>query len=168
MLSNLRSSKFYTLIYIFYFLNVFAGIFFSFGIPGNIKAYNNSSSSMAPTIKKGDLSIVKIRNNYNYKSGDIIVFFARNDDGKSSIITHRIIKLGGNVYITKGDNNPNGQEIVIPRLIIGKVLLIIPYLGSYFSFLKTVFGTIFIFGLFASIIIATELENIHFILNSEN
>ncbi len=97
------------------------------------------SSSMEPTIKPGDIIVVKKVNIEDIKVGDIIVY--KNPYTQKEIV-HRVIYKGkkyGKVYlITKGDNdktNPLPDQLVgaappiTEEIFVGKVILIIPYLG---------------------------------------
>jgi signal peptidase len=75
------------------------------------------SGSMEPSIHEGDIVIVKQLD--NYEIGDVIVYIR--DDGLS--ITHRIIDIGIDGYVTKGDANqqhdPGAAKI---NQIVGKVI----------------------------------------------
>ena len=68
------------------------------------------SGSMETEIYKGDLVIVKNILPETLQVNDIIAF----RDAEDTVTTHRIIdivnKEGVNYFITKGDNNQNGQE----------------------------------------------------------
>jgi len=93
---------------------------------------------MSPLINPGSITLVVKQPSYII--GDIISFYTITDD-KVNIITHRIVNDGGNVYITKGDvNSAVDETTVLPRLVIGKVYMIIPYLGLFISFAKTGIG----------------------------
>ena len=115
---------------------------------------------MNPSINTGSITIVQKMNQYDYNIGDIISYY-RQVNNKEEIITHRIIRIGGNVYITKGDANLGiDAPIVVPRLIIGKVILIIPYLGYLITFAKSAFGLWLIVYIPASSIIFIELSKV--------
>lgn len=67
------------------------------------------SESMEPTYKKGDLVFMKKltpSEKDELKVGEIITYFVDLDgDGDLELNTHRIDKIDGNKYVTKGDNN---------------------------------------------------------------
>ena len=97
------------------------------------------SSSMEPTIRPGDLIIVKGIDIKDVNVGDIIVY--RNPYTNRDVV-HRVVYKGernGEVFlITKGDNNatnPFPDQVVgaappvTREIFIGKVILIIPYIG---------------------------------------
>lgn len=131
ILNHFRKSLFYPLFILVFLSNGLVSLFFSWGSIAGMNIYTNISESMKPTIEKGDLVIVSKKNMNTYRVGDIISFY-RNYQGRPEIITHRIHDIGGNVYITKGDNNPRPDvEVLRPRLIIGEVIAIVPKIGNW-------------------------------------
>ncbi len=85
-------------------------------------------------------------------------------NGREEIVTHRIVQIGGNVYLTKGDNNiAVDQEKVVPRLIIGKVVFIIPDVGYLLFFAKTKAGLWLTIILPALSIIVCEIVKLNLI-----
>lgn len=78
-----------------------------------------ATGSMDPTIDVGDVIIVKITNEVN--ENDIIVC---NKD--NAFITHRLIKIEEDNFITKGDANNTEDEPMQKSDLIGKVVNIIP------------------------------------------
>ena len=83
------------------------------------------SSSMQPTLYRGDIAIIK--NQTNYTTNDIIVFTYEN---KTYI--HRIISTKNNTYRTKGDNSLNIDRWTIKnKNIQGIVTHTIPKLGIF-------------------------------------
>lgn len=91
------------------------------------------TGSMEAAISPNDMVIV--HKQADYEVNDIVMY-----EGNVSTVTHRIIKLGENGYITKGDaNNTDDGEISRER-IIGKVILIIPSIGRVILFFQTPLG----------------------------
>lgn len=78
-----------------------------------------ATGSMEPTIDVGDVIIVKITNEVN--ENDIIVC---NKD--NAFITHRLIKIEEDNFITKGDANNTEDEPMQKSDLVGKVINIIP------------------------------------------
>lgn len=136
------NSKIYYFLIVTYILYAGTiGVLSSQHLPGGIRFFTNQYSSMEPVINSGSLTMV-ISQSY-YDAGDIITYYAKGTDGKEEIVTHRIRSIGGNVYVTKGDANMvDDRELVLPRLVIGKVTKIIPNLGHVVSFAKSQFGVI--------------------------
>ena len=78
-----------------------------------------ASGSMSGTIEVDDIIFVKLTK--DVKTDDIITY--KSKDG--SIITHRLVNMNGNTYITKGDVNNAVDDAVTKEQIIGKVRFII-------------------------------------------
>lgn len=87
-----------------------------------------SSWSMDPILHVGDIIVVYGRD--KIKEGDIVVYVS----ASGALIVHRVIAIEENafglVYVTKGDANPTPDTPVSPSKVKGKVILVIPYLGS--------------------------------------
>lgn len=163
-----KSSKLEDIYYVFvsaYLVFTLVVTFFSLHLFGDFYSFTNKSGSMNPGINTGSITIVRKMNTYGV--GDAISYYAKIND-KEDIITHRIIRIGGNVYVTKGDANPGiDTPIVLPRLIIGKVVLIIPYLGYIVSFAKSAFGWWLTIVIPATFIIFMELYRIVKVLSNK-
>ena len=101
------------------------------------KSFVVLTGSMKPQLSPG--SMIFVRRLDNYSNGDIITYKLKNN-----IVTHRIIKkLNNNEFFTKGDANGNiDDEPIILSAILGKVLLVIPFLGYFYSFISTLSGFI--------------------------
>ncbi len=91
-----------------------------------------TSGSMWPSLKRGDLILIKGINNKNeIEVGDIIVY--KNIKG---FTIHRVVQLNGKTVVTKGDANNVSDEPIKYEDIIGKTVnynekpLRIPFLGN--------------------------------------
>jgi signal peptidase len=129
-----------------------------------------ASGSMMPTLNIGDLIVVQgILDASKVKAapapeGDIIVF--RKPGAESELIVHRAIsKVENNgvwYFQTKGDHNPTsdrwiGQNtwnyMISEKLLVGKVVSIVPWLGHIPLFMRTPTGIVIIISLIALLII---------------
>lgn len=100
------------------------------------KAYTISTNSMSPTIKQGDIIIIKEIKDADLEIGDIITFYQNGETITHRISDTKIIDEQKN-YITKGDNNNvEDKERVQIEEIQGKYVLKIPILGHVISFLQ--------------------------------
>lgn len=86
-----------------------------------IKLYNTAilvvlTGSMEPTIKSGEMIIIKEQSDYNID--DIVTY----KEDKSFFVTHRIINKYEDKYETKGDNNNLIDEPINKDQIEGKVI----------------------------------------------
>lgn len=94
------------------------------------KAYIITTDSMKPTIRTGDIVIIKNIKEEDLKIDDIITFKRDKD-----IITHRLVEIQeteqGKKYITKGDNNnvKDSKEVLYSE-IEGTKVLSIPKVGN--------------------------------------
>ncbi len=116
------------------------------------------SGSMAPTINVEDMVIIKKFD--DYKVGDIISF----TNGKSRV-THRIIEITPDGYITQGDAN-NSKDIapIPPQAVTGKVVKTIPGVGHIIQFIQSPLCVMILFMIAALILLIPLLfpkENIN-------
>lgn len=91
------------------------------------------SGSMEPTYKVG--AIIYYESFDEIKKDDVIVF-SNSDD---SFVTHRVVELKDDKYVTKGDANESvDAELVEVHNIKGKAIKFnIPYLGYYVQYVNT-------------------------------
>lgn len=92
------------------------------------RTFTIASGSMNPYLEVNDLILIKSSN--NYKINDIITF-KLNDD----YITHRIIDIKDDYYVTKGDANNTEDAPVRERMIVGKLI----YKFRLFGFVNYLF-----------------------------
>ena len=96
------------------------------------RTYTVLSGSMKPKIQPGDVVVITNKKNNDLKINDIITFKEDND-----IVTHRIVDIKDNGYVTKGDNNNSIDYDIVPfDNVIGKVLFHIPKIGYVIEFLS--------------------------------
>jgi signal peptidase len=151
-------SHFYRYFVLIYLIFVIVVIIFSVDIFSPFHSFTNKSDSMSPGINRGSLTIVESFS--SYQVGDAISYYSL-VDGQEEIITHRVMSIGGNVYTTKGDaNQVADRELVRPRLVIGKVIAIIPYFGFLITFAKSLIGDWLLIIIPAAIICGSELIRI--------
>ena len=107
------------------------------------------TGSMEPAIPVGSIVITKEQSSYEIE--DIISF-----QEEGSVITHRIISIDRERYITKGDaNNVADTEEVQQKQVLGKVILMIPLLGYLVMWLMSPIGIISLFIIIGIWYIAT-------------
>lgn len=143
---------------LYYFLIIiWFGMCLVAGVTGRnffgLKMYTVDSGSMEPAVKNGSVVVVMPR--AAYKTGEVISFFAKTETGPK-IITHRVERIGGNVYITKGDANSALDEVVEPRLVIGKVVFAIPWIGNLIEEMRARVAVKILMILPAGLIIVNE------------
>lgn len=124
--------------------------------------YTIISPSMEPNINVYDVVLVKKTNINKLKKGDVITFYSTNNYFGDTPITHRIANIDDRTsIIVKGDHNDKADnEKVIPKNIIGKVILVIPSLGKLQFFLASKSGFIVAIIIPAIVIITYDVYKI--------
>lgn len=100
------------------------------------------SGSMEPNLQTGSIIVVRQTNDAeHYEEGDIVTFQTE----ERVLVTHRIVEVEGNQYITKGDNNDGVDLNPVHELnIIAKYTgITIPYLGYVISLVNSRVGSTF-------------------------
>lgn len=154
---------------VFSILLIIAAGFLAFvAIPSfGSKALIVRSGSMQPAINVGDLIVVQLQNNLaspvngnfpKYKVGEIVAF--KSEKNPKVFTSHRIassqFKEGKISYGTKGDaNDAPDKNLVTEENIVGKKLIVIPYIGKLLAFAKSKTG-------FAAVVITPALLVIFF------
>lgn len=98
------------------------------------------SGSMEPTLSVNDLVVVCARE--EYQVGDVVVY-----QSGSSLIIHRILELGEDYAVTRGDAN-NTEDAPIPLdSIKGRMVFAVPYVGIAVHFLQSIPGALIVIAL---------------------
>ena len=98
-----------------------------------------ATGSMSGAVEVGDLVIV--HRTGDYAVGDIITFLPA---GADVTTTHRIIRIEGGKYYTKGDANASEDAApVSSEQIVGEVVAVVPGIGLFLEWLKTPEGLTF-------------------------
>lgn len=101
-------------------------------------------NSMYPTLKIGDMIIVKHQN--SYKVGDIITFI----DDAGIVVTHRVIEISEDgKYYTEGDYVGNSRDpwLLDNSDIVGKVVVTLAGFGNVLEFFQTPWGLLILIGI---------------------
>ena len=107
-----------------------------------------ATPSMSGSIEAGDLII--ITKSYKYELDDVITYFPA---GEGTSVTHRIIRIEGEKYYTKGDaNNSEDPDPVFITQIAGKMTGSIPKIGIIIEWLSTWQGIAFILAVGAVVV----------------
>ena len=103
------------------------------------------TGSMSGAIEPNDLIITHKQS--EYQVGDIVTY-----QTGGTPVTHRIVAVNDNGYLTKGDANKTDDGDIQKEYVVGKVVLIIPKIGAVGSFIKTPLGMLILMGALALII----------------
>jgi len=167
-LAFMKSNKniFQILINIFswIFIGVFLTVFAvtaagNLNVLGEYKSLIVQSGSMEPSIMTGD--VILVAKSLDYRINDVITF----NDYEGSITTHRIAGITAQnsdvLFATKGDANREQDSENIPQdQIIGKVILTVPKLGYFISFVRSGTGMIIFIIVPAMLIVFDEIFKI--------
>lgn len=113
------------------------------------------SGSMEPTIDIGDLIVINTKYS-DIKENDIITFY----DENNSFVTHKVIKVDGNMITTKGDANNAPDKPFSETEVVGKYVTKVNGLGRIMSSFKSPFvmSMILIIGLLVCYLVSTDKE----------
>ena len=105
------------------------------------------TGSMEDAINIGDWIIVK--SGSKFKLNDIVTY---EQDGE--FITHRIVEVHNNTYVTRGDANNSKDDPINKKQVIGRVVKILPHFGI---FRKTLFNPVVLMALIVTIYLISLL-----------
>lgn len=146
-----------------FLLGVFVFALFTISSNFNVfvgyRSFLVQSGSMEPSIMIGDIVVTHQQPQY-YKN-EVVTFL--NKDQR--IVTHRIIDVltqdNKTKFITKGDaNRSEDEDQITPEQIIGKVVFVIPKLGFFVAFAKSLPGLIILVIVPSIILVVNQLLEI--------
>ena len=114
-----------------------------------------ASPSMTGSIEAGDAIIIK--NSDSYAVGDVITYFPADE---SFSVTHRIVRMEGDQFYTKGDaNQSEDPDPVLIEQIAGKVAVKLDKVGYFIEWLKSPIGMIFAATFIVLLILIIVIED---------
>ena len=114
-----------------------------------------ASPSMTGAIEAGDAIIIK--NSDSYAVGDVITYFPEDE---SFSVTHRIVRMEGDKFYTKGDaNQSEDPDPVLIEQIAGKVAVKLDKVGYFIEWLKSPIGIIFAATFIVLLILIIVIED---------
>lgn len=129
-----------------------------------ISVYTIVSPSMTDTINVYDVVVnIRVKRAENIEIGDIITFKSKSSLSEGMTITHRVVGIdketNGNIrFITQGDNNAEPDATLVEfEDVIGKEILIIPWLGNLQFLLSSYKGWIFLLLIPIAIILIKDI-----------
>ena len=114
-----------------------------------------ASPSMTGAIEEGDAIIIK--KSASYAVGDVITYFPADENFS---VTHRIVKMEGDKFYTKGDaNQSEDPDPVLIEQIAGKVAVKLDKVGYFIEWLKSPVGMIFAAAFIVVLILIIVIED---------
>lgn len=131
---------------------ILSAVMFSFSEKSNAaimgyRFYQVLTNSMVPQADSpkggfyaGDIVIVKMMDGSKVKKDDIVTFQVGDGD---RYLTHRMVKRldelngeKGDYIVTKGDANNSADPPILAERVFGKVVFVIPKMGSFLAFVR--------------------------------
>lgn len=114
-----------------------------------------ASPSMTGAIEAGDAIIIKQSD--SYAVGDVITYFPADENFS---VTHRIVRMEGDKFYTKGDaNQSEDPDPVLIEQIAGKVAVKLDKVGYFIEWLKSPIGIIFAATFIVLLILIIVIED---------
>ena len=114
-----------------------------------------ASPSMTGAIEAGDAIIIKKSD--SYAVGDVITYFPADENFS---VTHRIVRMEGDKFYTKGDaNQSEDSDPVLIEQIVGKVAVKLDKVGYFIEWLKSPIGIIFAATFIVLLILIIVIED---------
>ena len=114
-----------------------------------------ASPSMTGAIEAGDAIIIKKSD--SYAVGDVITYFPADENFS---VTHRIVRMEGAKFYTKGDaNQSEDPDPVLIEQIAGKVAVKLDKVGYFIEWLKSPIGIIFAATFIVLLILIIVIED---------
>lgn len=130
----------------------------------SLSIYTIVSPSMTPVIKVYDVVVnVKITDPTDIQVGDIITYKSAAANSEGMTITHRVVEIsrlpdGTYEYMTQGDNNSEPDSLYVTfDNVIGKEILIIPFIGKVQLLIANQKGWLFLLLIPISIYLVIEV-----------
>lgn len=125
-------------------------------------AYIIDSSSMEPTLNKGDIVYTERINPENLRKDDVIVFQPNQSRINEARVIHRITEINSTPYgyefVTKGDANVERDPgTTRDYRVIGKTIMSVPIIGYYIWFIERTPLLLFLLIIPSAILIREEM-----------
>lgn len=102
------------------------------------------TESMEPEINAGEMIIGQKTEPADLKIGDVITYKGEVGAVKDKIITHKIVEINDDIFITKGIANEIADPPINSSQIMSKYVGTVPVVGEIFSIINTKYGFIFL------------------------
>jgi len=132
-------------------------------LTGMLQVFVVLSGSMQPTFTAGDVIVAVDTPVRSLQVNDIITYWS--PDNMKSLVTHRIVNISkdsqGLSFQTKGDANEGVDQYVVPaELVVGRMVLTIPYVGHVASISHSFLGFLLLVLAPGIVVISAEVFSI--------
>ena len=116
------------------------------------------TQSMEPEIMSGEMILGKTVNPEDLQVGDVITYIGETGSFKDKIITHKIIEINDDIFVTQGVANDIPDPAIYSSQILSRYVATIPVAGKLFSVINSKFGFIFLIVTPLSLLIVNEIS----------
>jgi len=128
------------------------------------------SGSMSPAIGTGSLVITRSINPYSIEIGDVITYHP--PATPDSLVVHRVVGIDNGSplsFRTKGDANESFDAYLVPAdVVVGQVVLNVPWIGYLFGFTQGLFGFVIFLAIPGIIVLYLEFSKLWTHINPES
>ncbi len=126
---------------------------------GGIRVLNTYGTSMYPGLETGDVIVIYPKNPSEIGVGEIVTY-RKNIEGRTYLITHRVVGKTKDGFVTKGDNLLRQDEPISVEDVVGVYWGKIPKVGLLGSFVRTFWGYLFLILIPGVSLILMEIRSI--------
>lgn len=116
------------------------------------------TESMEPEIMTGDMILGKYADPDDLQVGDIITYIGETGNLNGKIITHKIIEIKDDTFITQGVANDIPDPPVGSTQILSRYVATIPIAGKMFSVINSKYGFVFLIATPLALLIVNEIS----------
>lgn len=116
------------------------------------------TTSMEPEIMAGDMIIGKSVDPEELQVGDVITYMGETGSFKDKIVTHKIIEINDDVFVTQGVANDIPDPAIYSSQIMSRYITTVPLMGKLFSIINSKFGFVFLIIMPLGLLIINEIS----------
>ena len=116
------------------------------------------TQSMEPEIMAGDMILGKSTNPEDLKVGDIVTYTGETGEVKDKVITHKIVEIREDSFVTQGIANNIPDPPIDSSQILSRYVGKIPFAGKLFSVINSKLGFIFLIVTPLCMLIVNEIS----------
>ena len=116
------------------------------------------TESMEPEISAGEMILGKHTAPEELQVGDVVTYLGETGSMKDKIITHKIIKIEGDIFTTQGVANEFPDPPIYGSQIMSKYVVTIPLAGKLFSVINSKAGFVFLIATPLVVLIVNEIS----------
>lgn len=118
------------------------------------------TESMEPEIMAGEMILCKATDPEDLKVGDTITYVGETGDLNNKVITHKIIDIKGDRFITQGVANDIPDPAIRSSQILSRYVATVPLAGTLFSVINSKYGFMFLIVTPLVVLIFNEITSI--------